>query len=98
MTILDWALVCMLGGIVLLVCAVLWQMSVMLTETYSLDRYANTPKMMWVAMSLFFSFGVSVYWVCPNARKKGVVFALLAVSGVVAYGVGMYLKQKALSQ
>lgn len=98
MSILDWAVLCLLGGILLLVFAVVWQMYVMLTETYSLDRYANTPKMLWVAMSLFFSFGLSVYYVCPNARKKGVVFALLVVSGVVAYGAGMYLKQMALSK
>lgn len=98
MVILDWAVACLLIGIVLLVCAVLWQMYVMLTETYSLDRYANTPRMLWVAISLFFSFGLSVYYVCPNARKKGVVFALLSVCGLLAYGLGMYLKHIAFSK
>lgn len=98
MTALDWALFCFLSGIFLLVCAVLWQMYVMLTETYSLDQYANTPKMLWVAMSLFFSFSLSVYWVCPNARKKGIVFGLLGGVGVIVYGLGMYFKQVALAQ
>lgn len=70
MSILDWALICLLSGMVLLVLAVVWQMYVMLSETHTLDRYANTPQMKWVAMSLFFSFSLSVYWVCPNARKK----------------------------
>lgn len=93
MTVLDWALFCFLGGIVLLVSAVVWQMYVMLTETYSLDRYADTPRMMWVAMALFFSFSLAVYGVCPNARRKGVVFVLLGGGGVVLYGLGMYLKR-----
>lgn len=96
MTTLDWALLCYLSGIVLIVLAVLWQMYVMLNETYSLDRYQGSPKMMWVAMSLFFSFSLSVYYVCPNARKKGIVFALLAVGGVVLYGLGMYLKRSVM--
>lgn len=95
MTLLDWALLCLLGGIVCIVCAVLLQMYVMLTETYTLDRYANTPKMKWVAMSLFFSFSLSVYYVCPNARKKGWVFFLLGGSGVLLYGLGMYFKHLA---
>lgn len=97
MAILDWALICLLMGIILLVSAVLWQMYVMLTETYSLDKYAHTPRMLWVAMSLFFSFSLSVYYVCPNARRKGVVFLLLGGSGVVLYGLGMYLKRQYLA-
>lgn len=98
MTILDWALLCLLSGMVLLVLAVVWQMYVMLSETHTLDNYANTPKMKWVAMSLFFSFSLAVYWVCPNARKKGLVFLLLGVTGSVIYGLGMYLKRIGLPQ
>lgn len=91
MSVLDWALLCLLGGVVLLVLAVVWQIYVMLTETHSLDRYANTPRMIWVALALFFSFSLAVYAVCPNARRKAWVFAVLGGGGVILYGTGMYL-------
>lgn len=97
MTTLDWALLCLLSGIVLLVSAVLLQMYVMLTETYTLDRFSNTPQMKWVAVALFFSFSLAVYWACPNARKKGVVFFILGGGGVILYGLGMYLKKIAFA-
>ena len=92
---LDYAALCLLCGILLLTLATVWQIYVMLSETYSLNRYQNSPKMLWVAMSLFFSFSLSVYWVCPNARKKGVVFLLLGALGVGCYGLGMWYKKRA---
>ncbi|MCG7656553.1 hypothetical protein [Wielerella bovis] len=92
---LDYAALFLMFGIILISLATVWQMYVMLTETYSLNRFQNSPKMLWVAMSLFFSFSLSVYWVCPNARKKGWLFLLLGGGGVVCYGLGMWYKKLA---
>ncbi|MDK4680127.1 hypothetical protein [Kingella negevensis] len=89
---LDYAVLLYMLGIPLLALAGLWQMYVMLTETYTLNRYQNSPKMIWVAISLFFSFSLSVYWVCPNARKKGIVFAILSVLGIACYAMAMWFK------
>lgn len=50
---LDYAVLLYMLGIPLLALAGLWQMYVMLTETYTLNRYQNSPKMIWVAISLF---------------------------------------------
>ena len=96
MTSLDWALLCLLSGIVLITFAIIFQMYIMLTETYSLDKYTNHSKMLWVAVALFFSFSLAVYWVCPNARKKGKIFLVSGGGGVILYGLGMYLKYQFL--
>ena len=36
---------------------------------------------------VFFSFSLAVYWLCPNARKKGIVFAVLGFGGLLMYAL-----------
>ena len=72
------------AGVLGICCAGFWQLYVMLTESYTLNRFKDKP-LVWVVSLLFFSFSLAVYWLCPNARKKGIVFALFAVGGVVMY-------------
>ena len=57
---------------------------VMMTESYTLNRFKDR-QLVWVVAALFFSFSLAVYWFCPNARKKGLLFALLGVAGGVMY-------------
>ena len=64
--------------------AALWQMYVVMNESYTLNRFKDR-QLMWAVTTMFFSFSLAVYWLCPNARKKGIVFALFAVGGVVMY-------------
>ena len=96
MTHLDLAALFILIAIPLLALAALWQLYVMLSETYTLNRYQQQPhQMLRIAVSLFFTFSLSVYWHCPNARKKGIVFLITGTLGVLGYGLGMWLKTKA---
>lgn len=93
MTHLDLAALFILIAIPLLAVAALWQLYIMLSETYTLNRYQKQPRqMLWIAITLFFTFSLSVYWYCPNARKKGVLFALLSSAGIVCYALGMWYK------
>ncbi|MDO1508942.1 MULTISPECIES: hypothetical protein [unclassified Neisseria] len=75
------------AGIISMCMAGLWQMYVMMTESYTLNRYKD-KQLVWVVAALFFSFSLAVYWLCPNARKKGLLFALLGIGGVVMYVLG----------
>ena len=44
---------------------------------------------------MFFSFSLAVYWLCPNARKKGIVFAVLGFGGLLMYALAkMWLPWK----
>ena len=96
MTHLDLAALFILIAIPLLALAALWQLYVMLSETYTLNRYQQQPhQMLRIAVSLFFTFSLSVYWHCSNARKKGIVFLITGTLGVLGYGLGMWLKTKA---
>ncbi|MFC2291880.1 hypothetical protein [Kingella oralis] len=93
MTHLDLAALFILIAIPLLALAALWQLYVMLSETYTLNRYQQQPhQMLRIAVSLFFTFSLSVYWHCSNARKKGILFALLGGAGIVCYALGMWYK------
>lgn len=74
-------------GIALMTFAALWQLYIMFTETYSLDRYKDDRKLVWVVAALFFSFSLAVYYFCPNARKKGKWFWLAGISGVLMFGL-----------
>ncbi|MCP1661196.1 hypothetical protein [Neisseria perflava] len=71
-------------GIIMMCMAALWQLYVMMTETYTLNRYKD-KQLVWRVAALFFSFSLAVYWLCPNARKKGVIFLLLGAGGAVLY-------------
>lgn len=92
---IDLAVLFLLLGILFITLTVLFQMYVAISESYTIDRYKNTPKMLWVAVSLFFTFSLSVYYFCPNSRKKGIVFFILGAIGVGCYGAGMYFKHLA---
>lgn len=74
-------------GISLMTFAALWQLYIMFTETYTLDRYQDDKRLVWVVAALFFSFSLAVYYFCPNARKKGRWFWLAGISGIVMYGL-----------
>lgn len=94
MSTLDWIAAGYVFGIPLIALAAVWQMYVVLNESHALNRFEGTPQMLWVAISLFFSFSLSLYWFCPNARKKGIVFVLLGGAGVALYGMASYLKMR----
>ena len=72
------------AGVISMCMAALWQMYVMITESYTLNRFKD-KQLVWVVAALFFSFSLAVYWFCPNARKKGILFVLLGGSGAVMY-------------
>ncbi|MCF7521404.1 hypothetical protein L4G92_04985 [Neisseria sp. ZJ106] len=71
-------------GIISMCAAAVWQMYVMLTETHTLNQYKNRA-LVWRVTALFLSFSLAVYWLCPNARKKGIVFFLLGGGGALMY-------------
>lgn len=60
-------------GIISICMAALWQMYVMMTETYTLNRFKD-KELVWRVALLFISFSLAVYLLCPNSRKKGIVF------------------------
>ncbi|UOO83064.1 hypothetical protein LVJ83_06280 [Uruburuella testudinis] len=72
------------AGVISMCLAGLWQIYVMMTESHTLNRFKD-KQLVWVVAALFFSFSLAVYWFCPNARKKGWLFAILAVGGVAMY-------------
>ncbi|WP_373700607.1 hypothetical protein [Neisseria dentiae] len=72
------------AGVISMCMAALWQMYVMITESYTLNRFKD-KQLVWVVAALFFSFSLAVYWFCPNARKKGILFVLLGAGGAVMY-------------
>ena len=94
MSYLDYAVLSLLAGIIFIAFSALWQMYVVLSESYTLDRYKNSPKMLWIAMAVFFSFSLALYYFCPNARKKGIIFLLLGTAGIILYGTGMWYKTR----
>ena len=75
------------AGIFLMRFAGLWQLYVMMTESHTLNRFKD-KQLVWAVSLLFFTFSLGVYWRCPNARKKGILFALLAASGITLYALG----------
>lgn len=72
------------AGVLCMCMAALWQVYVMVTESHTLNRFKD-KQLVWVVSALFFSFSLAVYWFCPNARKKGIVFALLGGGGAAMY-------------
>lgn len=71
-------------GVLSMCMGALWQMYVMVSESYTLNRFKD-KDLVWVVTALFFSFSLAIYWFCPNARKKGIIFLLLGGGGVVMY-------------
>ena len=77
-------------GILLMAFATLWQMFVMFSETHTLNRFKERELVKVVAW-LFFSFSFAVYYFCPNARKKGLIFLITGIGGALMYGYAHYL-------
>ncbi len=73
-------------GILAMSAAALWQVYVMMSESYTLNRYKD-KQLVWVVTALFFSFSLAIYWFAPNARKKGLLFVLLGGGGLLLYGL-----------
>lgn len=87
----ELALLFLPVGIMLICLAALWQVYVVLSETHTLNRRAGHPRaMLRAALAMFFSFSLAVYWLCPNARRKGLVLLLMGGTGVLLYGLGHY--------
>lgn len=74
-------------GILLMCCAAVWQLYVVLSESHTLNRFQDKKLVMAVA-AMFFSFSLAVYLLCPNARKKGMIFLLLGLGGAILYFLG----------
>ena len=72
------------AGVISMAAAALWQMYVVMTESYTLNRFKD-KQLVWVVSAMFFSFTLAIYILCPNARKKGVLFWLLAIGGALMY-------------
>lgn len=72
------------AGVISMASAALWQMYVVMTESYTLNRFKD-KQLAWVVSAMFFSFTLAIYFFCPNARKKGIVFWLLAIGGALMY-------------
>ncbi len=87
MSLAAWGLFALPAGILLLGAAALWQMYTVLSESYTLDRFKD-KQLVWVVTAMFFSFSLALYAFAPNARKKGLLFLLLGVSGVTLYVLG----------
>lgn len=64
--------------------AAVWQLNVVLTESYTLNRFSGR-KLFVVIGVMMLTFSLAMYGFCPNARKKGIVFLLLALLGVGLY-------------
>lgn len=71
-------------GIMLMCFALVWQLHVMLSETSELNRYKDKELAKVVAW-LFFTFSLAVYWFCPKARRKGIIFASTLILGLFLY-------------
>lgn len=71
-------------GILLMCFAALWQLYVMVSETHTLNRFQD-KQLIGVVSLLFFTFSIGVYILCPNARKKGIIFALLGGTGLTLF-------------
>lgn len=72
------------AGVLMMCSAALWQLYVAVSETHTLNRFKDA-RLAWAVAAMFFSFSLAVYWLCPNSRKKGVVFFLLGGTGALLY-------------
>ncbi|KPN71029.1 hypothetical protein [Neisseria sp. 83E34] len=82
-------------GVLLMGAAALWQMYVVMSESYSLNRFKEDKQRLGAAIAMFFSFSLAIYILCPNARKKGLIFLMLGIVGATLYILGkMWLPWK----
>ena len=88
-TLIAFAVIAIPVGIFSMAFAVLWQIYIMFSETYTLDRYKDDKRLFWVVAGLMFSFSLAVYYYCPNARKKGKCGVIAGIVGVILYATGM---------
>ncbi len=72
------------AGVISMSMAALWQMYIVMTESYTLNRFKD-KQLVGVVTAMFFSFTLAIYIFCPNARKKGILFWLLSVGGLTMY-------------
>lgn len=73
------------AGVLLMGAAALWQVYVVLSESYSLNRFQTDRQRLLAAAVMFFSFSLGIYALCPNARKKGLLFLALGLAGALMY-------------
>ena len=85
----ELAVIFLPAGVMLLAAAALWQVYVVLSESYTLTRFKDRQLLL-PALAMFFSFSLAVYWLCPNSRRKGRWFLLAGLSGTLLYGLGMW--------
>ncbi|MDO4997246.1 MAG: hypothetical protein Q4E16_01215 [Neisseria sp.] len=71
-------------GVIAMCLSALWQMYTVMTESHTLNRFQD-KQLVWAVSAMFFSFSLAIYWLCPNARKKGMIFVLLAGGGAIMY-------------
>ena len=77
-------------GVIFLCSAAVWQVNVVLTESYTLNRF-SVRQLAVVVTTMMITFSLSVYGFCPNARKKGMVFLLLVLLGMGLYGLAYWV-------
>lgn len=78
-------LIALYVGVACLCIAAVWQLNVVLTESYTLNRFTGRQLFAVVAIMML-TFSLAIYGFCPNARKKGVIFLVLA-----GLGLGLYV-------
>ena len=71
-------------GIISMCMAALWQMYVMMTETYTLNRFKD-KELVWRVALLFISFSLAVYLLCPIRVKKASSFLSSGGGGAIMY-------------
>lgn len=90
MSSIEIAILLLPVGILFICFAALWQMYVVLSEIHAFSRFQNNNKaLLKAALAMFFSFSLAIYWLCPNARKKGWIFLLTGAIGVLSYVFSM---------
>ena len=71
-------------GVIFLCIAAVWQLNTVLTESYTLNKFSGR-RLFVVITLLMLTFSLALYVLCPNARKKGVVFAAFMTLGLTLY-------------
>ena len=72
-------------GVIFLCSAAVWQLNVVLTESYTLNRFSGRYFFLLV-ITIMIIFSLAVYGCRPKGRKKGMTCLLLVLLGVGLYG------------